>query len=249
MATIFQPPRHRLLLLGALLVAGAVVGALAGAPSPSALRDAFGGSGVLGALAVAALYAALTVALVPGSALTVAAGVIFGPVVGTVVSVAGALVGATAAFALARRTARASLELVQGERTARVQQHLREHGLLSIISLRLIPLVPFNVLNYLAGVSAIRTRDYVVGTAVGIVPGAIAFATLGGSIHAPGSPAFVAAAVLVVALTLTGALVARRRPAAPRATQSMGPEMRRLAWSAAFLLTVVGTLVASGLYH
>ena len=249
MATIFRPPRRRLLLLGALLGAGAVAGALAGAPSPGGLRDAFADSGVLGAVAVAALYAALTVALVPGSALTVAAGAIFGPVVGSLVSIAGALVGATAAFAFARRTARASLELVQGERAARVQRRLREHGLLSIIALRLIPLVPFNVLNYLAGASAIRARDYVVGTAVGIVPGAIAFATLGGSIHAPGSPAFIAAAVLVVALTLAGALVARRRPTAPRATESLGPELRRLAWSAAFLFTVVGTLVASGLYH
>jgi hypothetical protein len=52
-----------------------------------------------------------------------------------------------------------------------------------------------------------------------------------------------------VALTLAGALVARRRPPAPRATESLGPELRRLAWSAAFLLTVVGTLAASGLYH
>lgn len=249
MATILRPPRRRLLALGMLLVAGAVAGALAGAPSPAGLQDAFAGSGVLGAVAVAALYAALTVALVPGSALTVAAGAIFGPVVGSLVSIAGALVGATAAFALARRTARASLEQVQGERAARVQQRLREHGLLSIIALRLIPLVPFNVLNYIAGVSAIRARDYVVGTAVGIVPGAIAFATLGGSIHAPGSPAFIVAAVLVAALAVTGVLVARRRPSEPRATRSLGQELRRLAWSAAFLLTVVGTLFASGLYH
>ena len=66
--------------------------------------------------------------------------------------------------------------------------------MLSIIALRLVPLVPFNVLNYLAGASAIRTRDYVAGTAIGIIPGAIAFATLGGSIDDPGRPAFIAAA-------------------------------------------------------
>lgn len=248
MTTTVQSPARRLLLLGMLLATCTLAGALAGTTSPAGLQDAFVGSGLLGAVALALLYAALTVALVPGSALTIAAGAIFGPVFGTLVSFAGALLGATGAFAIARRTARASLEQVQGERVARVQQRLREHGLLSIVALRLVPLVPFNVLNYLAGASAIRARDYVAGTAVGIIPGAIAFATLGGSIDEPGSPAFIAAAALVVALTLTGALAARRRPAAARA-QSLAPELRRLAWSAAFLLAVAGTLFASGLYH
>lgn len=256
MATIFQAPGPRLLLLAILLVAGSLAGALAGAPSPAELQEAFTDSGLLGAVAFAALYAVLTVALIPGSALTVAAGAIFGPVAGTLVSIAGAVIGATAAFALARRASRGSLEQVQGERAARVQQRLREHGLLSIIALRLIPLVPFNLLNYLAGASAIRARDYVLGTAVGIVPGAIAFATLGGSIHDPGSPAFLVATMLVVALTLTGAIAARRRPpraraAAPteRPAEARDADLRRLAWSAAFLLTVAGTLLASGLYH
>jgi len=249
MTTTFQSPGRRLLLLGALLVTGSLAGALAGTASPGGLQDAFAGSGLLGAVAFAVLYAGLIVALVPGSALTIAAGAIFGPIVGTLVSIAGALAGATAAFAIARRTARASLEQVQGERVARVQQRLREHGLLSMIALRLVPLVPFNVLNYLAGASAVRARDYVAGTAIGIIPGAIAFATLGGRIDDLGSPAFIAAAVLVVALALTGALAARRRPATARPTQSLGPELRRLAWAAAFLLAVVGTLFASGLYH
>lgn len=47
----------------------------------------------------------------------------------------------------------------------------------------------------------------------------------------------------------TGALAARRRPGGERPTESLGPELRRLAWSAGFLLTVAGTLLASGLYH
>lgn len=226
-ATGLRSPGRRLLLLAALLVAGSVAGALAGSPSPDALQGAFGGSGLLGAVAFAALYAALTVTLVPGAALTLAAGAVFGAAVGTLVSIAGALVGATVAFAVARRASRASLQQVQGERAARVQQRLRDHGLLSIIALRLIPLVPFNLLNYLAGASAIRRRDYVAGTAVGIIPGTIAYATLGGSLHDPLSPAFAAAAALVIALTLAGVLAARRRPAGAPARESS----TRRAWS------------------
>jgi len=218
-------PERRLLLLGALLVAGSLAGALVGVPSPEGLQDGFADSGLLGAVAFAALYAALTVSLVPGAALTIAAGAIFGPVLGTLVSIAGALAGATAAFAISRRTARASLEQVQSERAADIQRRLRAHGLLSIIALRLIPLVPFNLLNYLAGASAIRTRDYVVGTAIGIVPGAIAFATLGGSIGDPWSTAFVVAAVVVVVLTAMGALTARRaRPGRDRKSPCAQPD-------------------------
>ncbi|MGH2900078.1 MAG: TVP38/TMEM64 family protein, partial [Solirubrobacteraceae bacterium] len=61
----------------------------------------------------------------------------------------------------------------------------------------------------------VKARDYVVGTAVGIVPGAIAFATLGATANDPGSPAFVAAAALAVVLVAAGALIARRGSSAP----------------------------------
>ena len=258
MTTSVRAPRLRLLALGALLATGAGLAALAGGPSRSALEDAFVGSGILGAGAFALLYAVLALALVPGSALTIAAGAIYGPVVGTLVAIAGALAGATAAFALVRRTAAAeSVQQIQSDRVGRVQRRLREHGLPAIIALRLIPLVPFNVLNYMAGASAIRARDYVVGTAIGIVPGAIAFATLGATAHDPRSPAFIAAAAVAVVLIVAGAIVARRRPSAPArsrsrapaARASLAPELRRLAWSAAFVLTVAGALLASGLYH
>lgn len=255
MTTTLRSPRVRLLLAGGLLAIGVGLAALAGGP---ALEDAFVGSGLLGAVSFAAVYAVLTVALVPGSVLTISAGAIYGPVVGSLVAIAGALAGATAAFALARRTTASSVQRVQGARAERVQQRLREHGLLAILALRLIPLVPFNVLNYLAGVSAIRARDYLVGTAVGIVPGAGAFATLGGSARDPSSPAFIAAATLAVALTVAGVLMARRRPgvvpaasesSTRAASESLARELRRLAWSAAFVLTVVGSLLAIGLHH
>lgn len=53
-----------------------------------------------------------------------------------------------------------------------------------------MPIVPFNVLNYVAGVSALSLRDYVLATAVGILPGAFAYVALGGSLDDPGSPQF-----------------------------------------------------------
>jgi len=244
-----RSPRLRLLLAGVLLAAAAGVAALAGGPSRGGLVAAFADGGLLGAVAFVALYAVLTVALIPGSALTLAAGAIYGPVAGTLVGIAGAVAGATAAFAIARRTARGPVAQLESERIVRIQQRLREHGLLAIIALRLAPVVPFNVLNYVAGASAIGTRDYILGTTIGIVPGAVAFATLGGSIHDPRSPAFLVASALAVTLTIAGVLLARRRPARAARRASVAHELPRLAWSAAFVLIVAGSLLAAGLYH
>ena len=78
-----------------------------------------------------------------------------------------------------------------------------------MLYLRLFPIVPFNALNYAAGVTAVTRRDYVVGTAIGIVPGAFAYAALGGSIDDPTSPAFLGAVGLVVALAVAAPLVNR----------------------------------------
>lgn len=204
-------PRARLLVLGALLAVTATVAAVAGAPSAGELEDAFTGDGPRGPAAYVLLYAVLTVALVPGAALTVAAGALYGPVGGSLVSIAGATLGAVVAFALARRASGSAVDDLEGERVARIQKRLRDDGLWAMIALRLIPVVPFNVLNYVAGASALRTRDYVVGTVIGIVPGAVAYATLGGSLGDPGSPAFIGAAVLAVALMFAGVAAARRR--------------------------------------
>ena len=76
-------------------------------------------------------------------------------------------------------------------------------------STSLFPIVPFNALNYAAGVTAVTRRDYVVGTAIGIVPGAFAYAALGGSIDDPTFPAFLGAVGLVVALAVAAPLVNR----------------------------------------
>lgn len=75
--------------------------------------------------------------------------------------------------------------------------------------MRLIPLLPFNALNYAAGVTGVGIRDYVSATAVGIIPGAFAFAALGSSLGDPASPAFIGAVAMIVALAIGAPLVDR----------------------------------------
>lgn len=207
--------------LGGALVAsgGRVDEALKG------VRDLVAGAGLWGPLVLVLLYASLTLLLVPGSPLTVAAGVLFGPWFGTALVVVGATLGATGAFLWGRHLGRDAVDRLTGERAARADAWLADRGALAILYLRLVPLLPFNLLNPVAGVTGVRLRDFVLGTAVGIVPGTFAFAALGGSFDDPTSPVFLGALALLVTLAVAAPLVDRRRR---RAGDQSSPRPRPL---------------------
>jgi uncharacterized membrane protein YdjX (TVP38/TMEM64 family) len=150
-------------------------------------------------------YAVGTVALVPGAPMTALAGVLFGPLVGTALVVVGATAGATAAFALSRWLGRARIQRFLGPRLTKADGWLERRGFAAMLGLRLVPLVPFSVLNYAAGLSRVPPRAYVAATALGIVPGSFAYASLGGTLDDPLSARFFGAVALVVALAVAGA--------------------------------------------
>lgn len=159
-------------------------------------------------------YAVATVALVPGAPMTALGGVLFGPVAGTGLVVIGATAGAAGSFWLSRRLGRARVRRFLGPRLRRADGWLERRGFGAMLALRLVPIVPFNVLNYAAGLSRLRARPYVVATALGIVPGAFAYASVGGNLDDPLSARFLGAVALVVVLAGAGALAKRRVTAA-----------------------------------
>lgn len=205
---VLRSARLRLGLTVAALAALAFWAARAGL-SVADLRQAIG-DGAPSVFVFVALYAALTVAMFPGSVMTLAAGAIFGVALGTLVAVAGATLGATLAFAIGRRMSRPAVEALAGPRMRRVDASLSKHRMAPILALRLLPLIPFNVLNYAAGATAMKARHYVPGTLLGIVPGTFAFAAAGATAGDPTSPAFVAAVSLVALLVAAGSIAARR---------------------------------------
>ncbi|MBA3745950.1 MAG: TVP38/TMEM64 family protein [Solirubrobacterales bacterium] len=87
---------------------------------------------------------------------------------------------------------------------------MQRRGLSAVIGLRLLPVIPFNALNYAFGLSSVRRRDHAIGTAVGIVPGSVAFVALGDSIADPGSVGFMAS-LGAVAVLVTASVVRSRR--------------------------------------
>lgn len=211
--------RVRLVLLVAVLGTVALV-ALRTGPDVAAIRAFVADTGWIGPGAYVAAYALLTVALVPGTVLTLSGGLLFGIGGGSVLTVVGATLGATAAFLIARRAGRAAVDRLAGGRVARVDDWIAARGLVAVLTLRLVPLVPFNAANYAAGVTAVRVRHYVAGTAIGIVPGVVVYTVLGARAQDPTGPAFLVA-LGALALLAVGGTIAARRSGANGAT---GPE-------------------------
>lgn len=247
--------RRRLIVLAIVVVAATVIAFIL-QPSQEDLEAAFGGDGVTGALLYAAAYAILTVFFVPGAPLTLAAGALYGVGGGFAVSMLGASLGAIGAFWVARRSAGDALERGGGERVSAIERRLSGKGLYALLALRLLPVVPFNALNYAAGVSTIRTRDYILATVLGIAPGALAYTALGAGFDDPASPLFAGAAVLAIGFAIAARTLSKCEPgepeSAPEPRRQPGSEFRRFGWSIAFFVvaaTTLAVLALTGLFH
>lgn len=144
-----------------------------------ALEAAVGGLGAWGALVFAGLFAAGTVLFLPGSVFGLAGGALFGPLWGTVVNLMGGTLGATLAFLAARRLAGDWVARRAGGRLRQVVEGVEAEGWRFVMLVRLVPAVPFNLANYALGLTRIPLGQYVLASAVAMLPGTAAYAWLG----------------------------------------------------------------------
>ncbi len=126
------------------------------------------------AIFVAAYGVAMVLAL-PGTVLTLAGGALFGFWWGVVFNTLGANLGANGAFLLARWLGRDGVERLAGDRLKKLDRASREFGFRGLFSLRLVPLIPFNALNFGAGLTAMSWGTYAAATALGILPGTVVY--------------------------------------------------------------------------
>jgi uncharacterized membrane protein YdjX (TVP38/TMEM64 family) len=125
-------------------------------------------------------YVIATVALVPGSLLTLAAGALFGIAKGTAIAFLAATLGASLAFLLSRYVARAEVERRLGtdRRFLAIDQAIRREGRTIVVLLRLSPIFPFNLLNYALGLTQVRFLDFVIAS-IGMLPGTLLYVYYG----------------------------------------------------------------------
>lgn len=124
---------------------------------------------VIGAYLLGGLIAVPVMLLIGASVL------IFGPGIGFAYSLLGSLLSAMLTYGLGHALGRDMVRRFAGSRVNRLSRILGRHGLLAVVTIRVIPVAPFTVINLVAGASHIRFRDYVLGTVLGMMPGMLAF--------------------------------------------------------------------------
>jgi uncharacterized membrane protein YdjX (TVP38/TMEM64 family) len=201
--------------LGLLLAVGAVLVLTVDLPSVGAVRNWVEGAGGAAWAAMVVGLALLLLAPVPRSALSVLLGVVagFGP--GLAVALAGGLLGGLAAFGLSRFLGRPAVTRLAGRRLERMDQLVVDRGFWALLAGRLIPVVPFVVLSYGAGLTAVRLTPYAFSTAIGLIPSTAVQVGIGASaeVLATWATAFTVVPVVAVVLAAAGlgALAWRRR--------------------------------------
>lgn len=206
-----------------VLLAGAVVALTVDLPSVGAVRAWLASTGAAGLVLLAAGLGLALIAPVPRTAVSMLAGLVAGFWAGLAVALGGALLGGLAGFGLSRWLGRGAALRLAGARLARVDGLVGERGFVSLLTARLIPAVPFTLLSYAAGLTAVRLLPYLAATAVGTVSSTVVQVGAGASapfiVRQATTLTVVPPLAAAVLLTAGGAVAwrrrARRRPVEP----------------------------------
>lgn len=139
------------------------------------LKDA----GTAGPIVFMMIYIIGTVFFLPGSILTLAGGALFGPILGTFINLTGATIGAILSFIAARYLASDWVEKKSGKRFKSLNEGVENEGWKYVAFVRLVPLFPFNLLNYALGLTKVKLSHYSLATYICMLPGALAYTYLG----------------------------------------------------------------------
>ena len=197
------PPRRFIAILAAIVILVAVA-LLVPLPTAVQLRDWATSVGPWFPLAFLAAHIVVTVFPFPRTAFTLAAGLLFGPYLGVPLAVLASTLSAVIALLLVRAAGWQLSRLVRHPRVDSLDARLRERGWPAIVSMRMIPAVPFSVVNYAAGASAVRVLPYTLATFVGLLPGTAAVVILGDALTGNVSPLLFVVSLCTASLGIAG---------------------------------------------
>lgn len=202
--TARQMSRTRIVATAAAAVILVAIAVWVPLPTAVQLRDWATSVGPWFPLAFLGAHIVVTVFPFPRTAFTLAAGLLFGPALGVGIAVAASTLSAAIALILVRALGWQLSNLVSHPAIESVDARLRARGWPAILSLRMIPAVPFSVLNYAAGASAVRLTPYLLATVVGLLPGTAAVVILGDALTGNVSPLLVLVSLCTASLGLAG---------------------------------------------
>ncbi|NOX32795.1 MAG: hypothetical protein GXP56_03515 [Deltaproteobacteria bacterium] len=212
--TAFEKKRRNGVVLK-LIFAGLIIAAIAWTRAAGALAYLDPGklsgliheSGNLGSVIYMLVYALAPALFLPGLPITIAGGILFGPVWGIVYSITGATTGAGIAFLISRYISSDFIESkLTGPKWIKLQDNVKKHGWKAVALTRLIPLFPFNLLNYAFGLTKIKFSHYIIATFICMLPACIAFIVFSSSlldlVQGKLSKEFIIGLVLIVMVSL-----------------------------------------------
>lgn len=198
-------------LLGAMLL-GCCLGTLV---SPQEIQAGLQIFGDRAAAVYIGLFALLPAFFFPVAVLALAGGLLFGLWLGSMYTFIGAILNCTLMFFLARYAGRKQVESFIAKKLSPVWQKRLQGldsggGFLLLIILRLIPAVPYNLINYAFGISSMSYPVYILASALGIIPGTFAFINMGDKALDVTSPDFWIAIGLLVLLLVATSLLGKK---------------------------------------
>ena len=209
--------RLALLRLGSFAFVVAVVFAvvwLTGSfPSAEEVRDRGEDLGAWAKFAFVPAFVVLNF-LITWPILAGAGGLLFGTAAGTPLGLAGVVGAALAQMAVSRYLAGDHAGRLLPRRAQRIEGFLQEKGWIAVMETRIIPGLPYGLVNYAAGLTTLRFRDMALGTVVGAAPKVFGYTALGGSLANLDVPEAKVAIALMVVVAIAGLLLARREVAA-----------------------------------
>jgi uncharacterized membrane protein YdjX (TVP38/TMEM64 family) len=148
--------------------------------------------------------------MVPVTLLIAATGIVFGTFPGAWYAMAGALLSAAAGYIVGMLLGRDAVRRLMGKRISRLSVRIARRGVIAMIIVRTLPLAPYSVVNMVAGASHIRWRDYLIGTAIGMLPGILLTTTFADhlvmAIRQPSAQTL--GVLLIIVLLLVGLAIA-----------------------------------------
>jgi uncharacterized membrane protein YdjX (TVP38/TMEM64 family) len=194
-------------VVGAIFIGMIVTGSV---PTPDEVRDYGESLGIAALLAFVPLFVLVNF-LITWPILAGAAGLLFGTLAGAPLALAGLTAAALTQMWLARRLAAGHHGNLLPRRTKAIEDFLTRNGALAVMESRILPLLPYGIVNYSAGLTKLRYRDMTFGTLVGAAPKVFAYTALGGSLGNLTSPEAISAVALIIVLGLIGIYIARRQ--------------------------------------
>jgi uncharacterized membrane protein YdjX (TVP38/TMEM64 family) len=202
----------------AALVLGLFVAATASGTLPNSgeVRDWADDLGWVGPVVFIPAAAGGLCLFVPGPVLAGAAGLLFGTAAGTPIALSFIVLGAVMQMWISRHLAGDAAAQLLPQRVKRFDRFIEERGFWAVFYMRLAPAIPYNLVNYGAGLTSLKAQSMAAGTAVGGLPRTFAWVALGGNLDDLGSTEAKVAIALLVAMALFGAALARRQLASER---------------------------------